>query len=168
MELKQYGLLIMALLLGGGFSFGAMMSYAGMTDSQSSGQQTEFNGTVPSNIYQEQPYPLTAQEQRVVAVRNDIVFVNAFYDNQDQLDSLKSLESLANSFDNRVYVNVVNSSANSDVLYTYGVTEFPKVVVIGGSRGYRVQPFDYSGNEQVAGEICNAFRNLGDQSARCI
>lgn len=163
-ELRQYGVLVVALLIGGGFAFGGIASYAGIVG-DTGGSQGEFDGELPSSNYQEQPYNMSLREQRVLAYRNDVVFVNAFYDNAEQRERLQEFQSLPSVFDDRVYVSVANSSASSEILITYGIVDFPAAVVTGGSGV--MQPENVT-QSSISSSVCEMFRSLGDQSAQCL
>ena len=165
--LKQIGIAIIGLAIGGGFAFGGMASYAGMVNSGDSSQQDEFNASMPSSNYQEAAFSTSSREQRILAYNNDAVFVNAFYDNQSQKEELEQLQDLPSKFDNKVYVSLANSTANSDILYKYGLTDFPSAVVIGGNPDYQGQVLREPGKEEVSTEICNALRNLGSAASQC-
>lgn len=165
---KQLGIAFVALLIGGGFAFGGIASYAGIVDGGSSNQNQDYNTTMPSSNYQEKPFHLDAQEQRILAYQRDVVFVNGFYENQEQKQQLQQLQDLTGEFNGRIYVSLANSTSDSDVLYTYGLTEFPKVVVIGGNQQYQGQPISEVTNSRVSGEVCDAFRQLGNNAAKCL
>jgi len=163
---KQIGIFVVAILIGGGFAFGGIASYAGIVGG---GQQPqgkgEFDATVPEQNYQESPYNMSLREQRVLAYNNDVVFVNTFYENEEQKEQLQQLQSLVQRFDSRVYVSVANSSSNSEILISYGLVEFPSAVVTGGSGVSQPENVTV---ERVSEAVCDGFRNLGDQSAECL
>ncbi|MBC5792794.1 MAG: hypothetical protein H8Z69_02020 [Nanohaloarchaea archaeon] len=168
MDLQQIFILIIGLSIAGGFAFGGIAQFSGITGGGgSNNQQQEFNATLPSQNYMESSYSLSAREQRVLAVQNDIVFVNSFYSNQSQFEDMKQLESVPQDFGNRVYVNLVNSSSTNDVLYNYGITEFPKAVVIGGSR-QGVTTVSNVSTSTISSSACKVFATLGDQAANCL
>lgn len=167
-NLKQYGILVMGLLIGGGFAFGGIASYAGITgggNSNNGGE--EFNTSLPAEQYSDGSYGLSAKEQLYIASQNDIVFVTGFYENSSQKQELTGLSPLPDRFNDRVYVSVVNSSEASDVFYNYGITEFPRVVVIGGNRNYRTSPLEDVSAENVGQEVCSAFSSLGSVAPQC-
>lgn len=165
---QQIGIAFIGLAIGGGFAFGGIASYAGLTNTQSN-QQNEINTTMPSTNYQEEPIHLGSREQRLLAYRNDVVFVNSYYDNQEQKQKMKQeFSNLSDRFNGRVYVGVANSSANSDILYQYGLTEFPSTVIVGGNQQYRGQPIREIDADKVSSEICDAFRRLGSSAGQCL
>lgn len=164
-NLKQYGIVVMGLLLGGGFAFGGIASYSGLVNTGSSGGQQQFNATLPSKNYQETPYDMSLREQRTLAYNDDIVFVNAFYDTEEQRDRMQDLQQLPERFDNRVYVSVANSSSNSDIMIAYGLVDFPGAVVTGGTGS--TQPGNVT-VDSVSEAVCDSFRSLGSQSAQCL
>lgn len=165
--LKQIGIAIIGIAIGGGFAFGGIASYSGMVDSGQNNQQQEFNASMPSDNYQEAAFDLSAQEQKVLAYNNRAVFVNAFYDNQSQKQDMTQLQDISSDFSGRVYVSLANSTSDSDILYSYGLTEFPAVVVIGGQPERQPQILRDSDSQQVSREICNAFRQLGSAASQC-
>lgn len=164
-SLEQYGIVVVAILIGGGFAFGGIASYAGIVGDTGQSNQGEFNAEVPDQNYQETPYNMSLREQQVLAYNEDIVFVNVFYENESQKEQLQQLQNLPDRFDNRVYVSVASSSSNSEILISYGLVEFPSAVVTGGS-GVN-QPEDVT-VQQVSDAVCDGFRSLGDQSAECL
>lgn len=167
-NLQQYGIAIMGLLIGGGFAFGGIASYAGLTNSQSQGQN-EVNTTMPSSNYQEEPLQLGPREQRLLAYNNDVVFVNSYYDTEEQRQQMEDeFSSLPEQFDDRVYVALANSSSNSDILYQYGLTNFPSSVIVGGNQEYSGQPVQEIDADVVSSEICDAFRQLGSSAGQCL
>jgi ABC-type Fe3+-hydroxamate transport system substrate-binding protein len=163
-SLNQYGIVVMALLLGGGFAFGGIASYSGLVNTGSNNQQ-EFNASMPSQNYQETPYDMSLREQRVLAYNRDIVFVNAFYETEDQRSGMQNFQQLAETFDDRVYVSVANSSANSDIMIAYGLVDFPAAVVMGGGGATQTENVTV---ESVSQAVCDSFRSLGKQSAQCL
>jgi len=165
--LKQIGILVVGLLIGGGFAFGGIASYAGLTNADSN-QDNEVNTTMPSSNYQEEPFHLGPREQLSLAYRNDIVFVNSYYDNAEQKQKMKEeLSDLPSKFNNRVYVSLANSTSNSDILYQYGLTQFPSTVIVGGNQQYSGQPIKEVDSKVISSNICDAFRQLGSSAGQC-
>jgi len=164
---QQIGIAVIGIVIGGGFAFGGIASYAGLTNSQAQ-QQNEINTTMPSSNYQERPLQLDSREQRLLAYNNDVVFINAYYDTQDQKQQMiEEFSNLPESFNNRVYVSLANSSSNSDIIYTYGLTNFPTTVIVGGNQQYSGQPVTEIDGDVVSSEICDAFRQLGPSAGQC-
>ena len=164
---KKLGVAAIGLAIGGGFLFGPMFSYMGLVDSGSSNQQQQFNATLPSSKYQEEAFNLNTREQRVLAYNAQTVFINGFYDTPEQKQEMQQLKDLTDEFNGRVYVSLANSTANSDILYRYGLTEFPAVVVIGGNPSHQGGILRTSDSQEVSKEICNAFRKLGSAASQC-
>ena len=50
---EQYGIVLVAVLIGGGFAFGGIASYAGLTGGNSNNNQDQFNASIPSQQYSE-------------------------------------------------------------------------------------------------------------------
>lgn len=166
-KLEQYGVLIVGLLIGGGFAFGGIASYAGMTGGGGSSGETEFDASLPVSNYQESSFNMSKREQLVAAARNDVVFVNAFYSSQQEKEQMRTFESLPGEFNDRVYVQVVDSSEPSSLLSSYGITEFPTVIVVGSSRGSPSVKVDDITTDNVESAVCQVMRNWGSVSAKC-
>lgn len=168
-KLKQYGILIVGLMIGGGFAFGGIASYAGMVGggqpSGDNGQQ--FNASLPDNNFQVESYGLDSREQRILAIQNDVVFVTGLYETEEQLQQIQQLEGVESNFNGRLYVQAVNNSEES-VFAQYGITEFPKAVVVGGAgqRGSISMADDVS-RQSISSRACQSYRNWGDLSAYC-
>lgn len=162
---NQIGIFVVAILIGGGFAFGGIASYAGIVGNTGQSSQGEFDAEMPTQNYQESPYNMSLREQQALAYRNDVVFVNAFYENAEQKEQLQRLQELTQRFDNRVYVSVASSSSSSEILISYGLVEFPSAVVNGGSGVSQPENVTV---DQVSEAICDGFRSLGDQSAQCL
>lgn len=162
---QQIGIFVVAILIGGGFAFGGIASYAGIVGDTGQSSQGEFDGEVPDQNYQETPYNMSLREQQVLAYNDDVVFVNAFYENESQKEQLENLQNLPQRFDNRVYVSVASSSSASEILISYGLVEFPSAVVTGGSGVSQPENVTVS---SISEAVCNGFRSLGDQSAQCL
>ena len=165
---QQIGIGIIALAIGGGFAFGGIASYAGLTNAQAN-QGDQANTTMPSSNYMEEPLHLGPREQRLLAYNNDVVFVNSYYNSEEQKQQMEQeFSGLPEKFGDRVYVSVANSSSNSDILYQYGLTNFPSTVIVGGNQQYSGQPIQEIDAATVSTEICDAFRELGSSAGQCL
>lgn len=164
-NLQQYGIVVVAVLIGGGFAFGGIASYSGLVGDTQSSDQNGFNAEIPSTQYQESPYNMSLREQQTLAYNEDVVFVNAFYENESQREDLQELETVSDRFGDRVYVSVASSDSGSEILIEYGIIEFPSAVVTGGAG---VSQPDNVTVESVSSAVCDGFRSLGDQSAECL
>lgn len=165
-KINQYGILLVGLMIGGGFALGGIVSYSGLVDTNSQ-QSSEFNATLPSENYVEGSFGLDRQEQLVLAAQNDVVFVNAFYENEEQFENMSFLESIPGEFNNRVYVQVQNSSSSSPLLIEFGITEFPEAIVMGSSRNARALTVESVTEEEVEAKVCQVVRDWGDFAAKC-
>ena len=171
-ELKQYGNLIIAVLITIGFGATFMLYGNGGGAQPDTGEQEEMNFTAPSENYRVGSFNRSYTEQVVIAAQNDVVFVNAFYDNESDREQLEQLESITQSFGDRVYIQVADSSQGAEIISRNSVTEFPSVVVQGGlmtQRGPAPQQTTVTNITQVNVEraICNTLTDLGGQAARC-
>ncbi len=166
---EQYGILVFGLLIAGGFAFGGIASYAGLTNTGNQNAQDEFNATVPDENYVEGSFDLTQREQMVLAYRDNFVFVNVFH-NESEENNLSQLKQLPDSFNDRVYVRSSDTSEASTMYYAYNTpqTDLPMAVVVGGNQGYRTQPLEDLSQERLSSEVCDAFRSIDPVSTRCI
>jgi len=169
-KLKQYGTLVVGLLIGGGFAFGGIASYSSMNAQQNTQQndRQEFNATLPESNFQEGSFGLSLQEMKILAVQNDVSFVNLYYENQAQKQQLEQLSSLNGQFGGRTYIAVINSTERDDINSYYSLTQFPRGVVVGGTRGQRGSIVADPSQDKVSRAICNSFDSLGDQAANCL
>lgn len=168
-KIEQYGVLIVGLLIGGGFAFGGIASYAGMTGGQSNSgnSNTGFNASLPGTFYREGSFGMSPREQAYAAAQNQVVFVNAFYDNQTQFQKMQGLKNLTSEFNNRVYVAVVNSSTADPVLNSYGFNTFPRTVIVGDKRSQPVTTLMEISKSRASDGVCQVMRNWGDLAAKC-
>jgi hypothetical protein len=152
-KIKQYGVLVVGLLIGGGFAFGGIASYAGLVDSGNSNRNGEtFDATLPTDNYRESTFGLSLREQQVLAAQNDVVFVNLMYSSENNVD----LSGFPSTMAGRAYVEVANET---EVPYDnqYGVTDFPAAVVVGSRRNARVQLVRNVTQSNIASAACNGF-----------
>ena len=167
-NIQQIGIAVIGILIGGGFAFGGIASYAGLTNSQANQQQQQINTTMPSSNYVEEPLHLGPREQRLLAYNEDVVFINGFYETQEQKQQMENEYSdLPSQFNDRVYVSISNSTSESEVLINYGLTRFPSTVIVGGNQNYQGQPLQEISGETVSSEACDAFRQLGSNAGQC-
>lgn len=154
-SIKKYGVLVIGLLIGGGFAFGGIASYAGLTNTGSSNSNGQsFNATLPQSSYQESSFGLTLREQQVLAARNDVVFVNLVHTDGNYPD----LSGIPGKLSGRAFVEVANAS---EVPYDeqYGITDFPVAVVVGSRRNARVQLVRNVTGANVGSAACNGLRS---------
>ncbi|MFO7793550.1 MAG: hypothetical protein R6V35_01080 [Candidatus Nanohaloarchaea archaeon] len=161
------------LMMGGGlmvaigFMFMGAASLSGLTPdgNTNQGNQQEITAEMPNSTYSTESYGLGVNQQAQLAFENEVVFVNAIYENQTEFEYLEGLDE---EFDGRVYVNYQNSS-ESDFTNAFDITEFPTIVVIGDQQTEQGPYLDRPQNnrESVKQSICNGMRNVGDQAAVC-
>lgn len=169
-KIEQYSVLIVGLMIGGGFAFGGIASYAGMVgggQSQNGDTDTSFNASLPGSFYQESSFDMSPREQAVAASENQVVFVNTFYDNMTQYRSLQGLKDITSEYDNRVYVSVVNSSTPDPVLNQYGFNTFPRAVVVGDKRSQPLTTVMEPSRENIGDSICSVMSSWDGLAAKC-
>ena len=157
------------LMVAIGFMFMSAASLSGLTPSgnPNQGSQQQINAEMPNSTYSTESFGLGVNEQAQLAFENEVVFVNAIYENQSQ-SQFEYLEGLDEEFGGRVYVNYHDSS-ESQFTNAFGITEFPTIIVIGDQQTQQGPYLDRPQNnrESVKQSICNGMRNVGDQAAVC-
>jgi len=169
-DLKQYGVLVVGLLMAGGFAFGGMASYSTMIDTQSS-NDNEIDAELPSDNFREGAYDLSVNERMYLSLQEDVVFVSAIYNTTEQKEQLMDLQGLEENFDGRVYMSVV-SQDESEVSRTYSITEMPSVLLFGYTTSARENPSpgivrgDLT-EENVASTICSSMNEWTGVESYC-
>ncbi|MFB6191135.1 MAG: hypothetical protein ABEJ64_01805 [Candidatus Nanohaloarchaea archaeon] len=165
-KVEQYGVVIFGLLIGGGFAFGGIASYAGITGGGSNPQQQE-RPELPSQNVVDGGFDLSVREQAALAYRNDVVFVTVLEGNRSAgLDR----QQLVSDFSGRVYVTSVDGEA-STLATTQNITEFPRAVAVSAAvqRG-RLVPRMLSVEPKqgdVTRAVCQVLTSWGSASATC-
>lgn len=169
-KISQYLPITVGVMVAIGFSFGILVGLPGFGQiGGGSGPDADFNATMPEQNYQEQQFNLDTREQQTFVLQRDIVFINVFYDTEEQREELSRLQDLADRFDNRVYVSLANSSVDSELIFEHGITDYPSSVIIGANEPYiHGFPEDDLSDETLTGHICDAFNSLGDQAGQCL
>lgn len=170
--MQKYGVLIVGLMIGGGFAFGGIAQYAGLADSGGGGNQEEntFNTSLPAENFAKKPLDRSIREQLGTAVRNGVVIVNAYYRTKSQRKQVLNLSGIPERFNNKVYVRAVNASNGGTVYFNYEqqVESHPFIVVYGASRSYSSQPVETSKPDRVAEEICSAVGSISRYPSECV
>lgn len=169
-QIRRFLPITVGLMVAVGFSFGILVSLPGFGGgSGPAGADQEFNATMPSQNYQEQPFDINTEEQQFFVLQEDIVFINSFYETDEQKEQLSEFQGLTERFDNRVYVSVANESTGPDLIFEHGLTDYPNSVVIGANEPYiHGFPTDSTDSEEMVENICDAFNSLGDQASECV
>lgn len=167
-DLKQYGVLVVGLLMAGGFAFGGMASYSSMvnTNTQSDNQ---INAELPSQTFKEGPYNLSVRERMYLSLKKDVVIVSAVYNSTEGKKALMNLKPVSKNFNGRAYISVVSAS-ESEVARQYSITEYPKVLMFGFKTSRRQVPAVVQGeiNEKnVVSTICSSMNKWGDAATYC-
>ncbi len=172
MDMQKYGVLIVGLMIGGGFAFGGIAQYAGLTDTGGGGNQGEdaFNASLPAKNFAEEPLERGIREQLGIAARNGVVIVNAYYETESQREQVLDLSEIPGRFNDKVYVRAVNASNGGTVYFNYEqqVDSHPFVVVYGASRSYRSQPIETSDPDRIANEVCSAVGSISRFPSECV
>lgn len=173
-KISQYGNLFVAVLITVGFGATFMVYGGGGQSGPSAANQDneQRNFTAPSQNYVEGTFNRSYTEQVVIGARDDVVFVNAFYDNETQIEELRNLQQIQERFGDRVYLQIASSTQGADIVSRNGLNEFPAVVVQGGVLTQRgpgpqqevVENVTVRGVEEA---VCKTLTDLGDVAARC-
>ena len=135
-RLVKYGVVLMGLLLGLGFSAGPIFSYMGITGSGQTNNDNQQNQkvTLPENSFSDGSFELSIRQQRVLAANTNSVFVTLLYENSEERQRFLSYDGVQNDFRGRMFIQVVNRSENPQY-EGLGRDVEPKAVFIGGARG---------------------------------
>lgn len=171
---KQYGNLIIALMMTIGFGATFMIYAAGAPSSNPGNDDTqELNYELPQTTYTEEGFGKNYQEQVVAAAQNDIAFVNVIYDNESQLENIEDMQPVASNFQDRAYVQLISLDNAENLPSQTQIEGYPSAVVIGGSgssQGVVPRQEIVSGNitqNEVEKGVCNVLSNLQGIAARC-
>jgi len=165
---QQYVVLGFGLFVAAGFAVQGIVSYSSVVDQGPSqgGETGEMNLELPAQHYSEDGFDRSPRELVGIATSEDVVFVNGFYQTQEDKENLRTeLEELPEEFDNRVYVGLENST-ESDIARQSGFNEFPTVYVLGSSQ--LSTPTQDITNENIRDQVCDEFNSLGDQASNCV
>ncbi|WP_414837656.1 hypothetical protein ACK3SF_05295 [Candidatus Nanosalina sp. VS9-1] len=173
-KVKQYGNLLIALMMAVGFG-ATFMIYAGGAPGGSTGNDDtqQLNYELPNSTYSETGFQKNYREQVVSAAQNDIAYVNVIYDNESQLENIEDMRPVASNFNNRAYVQVIPLSESEDLPSQTRIEDYPSAVVVGGSasqRGVIPRQEIISGDitqTEVETAVCNALSQLQGVAARC-
>lgn len=167
------GVLGVTLMTAIGFLIGPISDYSASVDAPN--QQEQIETDLPESYYQETPYQLGPQQQLQLTFQNDVVFVNAFYSNEEQREQMSFLEEFSSDYNERVYTSLANETSTAPMVSQYGLTEddLPMVVVV-GSAGESAQDAirqiqgDQITEENVNTAVCDVFRNWNDLASKCV
>jgi len=165
--LKQWAVLGIGLFTSAGFFLGGIASFSGMVDTQpAQPDNPEQEVEIPEENFEPDGYGLTAEQMFMIGFEEDVAFVNGFYQDEEQKETLEQrFEDLPETYDNRVYVGL--ESNESQLATTYGVQEYPSALVVGGNQDNLPQPISAE-LEQVEQQICDSITELGPElAARC-
>lgn len=171
---KQYGNLLIALMMTIGFGATFMIYAAGAPGSQDTNDDTEeLNYELPDSTYTEEGFNRNFQEQVVIAAQNDVAMVNIIYENESQLQNIEDMRPVNDVFGDKAYIQVIDSGDASDIPTQAEISEYPAAVVLGGSISQRgVTPTIQSFEEEftrteIEREVCRAISDLQGVAAHC-
>lgn len=167
-DLRQYGVLVVGLLMAGGFAFGGMASYSSMINTQNT-DNNEIEAELPSQTFQEGAYDLSVRERMYLSLREDVVIVSAIYNSTEEKQALMNLQPVAENFNGRAYISVV-SAQESEVASQFSITESPRVLMFGYKTSQRQVPAVVEGEiteRNVASTICSSMNQWGDAATYC-
>jgi len=157
------------LMVAIGFMFMGAVNLAGMAPSAPDQGDGEIDAELPESTYQESGFGLGPIEQAYLSTVNQVVFVNAIYEGNES-EEFDDFEEIAERFDGRVYVNVVESGEATQITSEYQVSEFPEVIVI-GDQPTEQQPYTVTDaqpeQDAVIEAVCSSMADVGDAAAVC-
>lgn len=167
---KQYGVLVVGLLMAGGFAFGGMASYSQMINSSPQGEGEEIDAELPDQNFREGGFNLSAREMMYLAAQNDAVFVSAVYNSTEGREQLMGLSNITENFNGRAYLTVVEAS-KSESVSSYAITNFPTVLVYGRKAlSQSPAPVPVRGeltSDNVETTMCSTMQNWNNVRAFC-
>jgi hypothetical protein len=169
--LKQYGVLVVGLLMAGGFAFGGMASYSQMINTGSPSDDS-VEASLPSQNFKDGSYNLSVRERMFLTLQEDAVFVSAIYNTTEQKQQLMKLQNLTESFRGRAYISVV-SADESQTVNSLSITQYPAVWVYGykfSAREGRPSPLPVQGeltDQNIGSRMCSSMNNWNDVRAYC-
>lgn len=154
--------IMVAIGFSGVFTYGSMVN---SPDSSNQGQQ-EIEAKLPEQNFSNQSFELSIRQQAYLSVTEEVVFVNAFYNNGSSV--YKDIQDLLSTFENRVYVNMINRS-DSTIGANYEI-DVPSALIVGDQpsqrRPYTMQTADPN-RESIQQGVCSAMRNVTQFGATC-
>lgn len=162
-DLKRYGIFVAGLMLSLGFAFGAVVTFAGIVDTQPSGERGE-QVELPAENYQESSFDLGQEAQFRLAFQFDVAFVNAYYTDQEEKESMRDdLQDLPDEFNDRVFVQLVNESDRDSIAFSFAeeIEDYPAYIIIGGNEqeANRISDQGLKQREEVVQDICTVMRD---------
>lgn len=164
-KFQQYMLIGVGIMVAIGFS--GVFTYGNMVNTSSPNQdQQEIEAELPEQNFSNQSYELSIRQQAYLSVTEEVVFVNAFYENDSSV--YNDIQDLPSTFDNRVYVNMINRS-DSTIGTNYQL-DIPSALIIGDQpsqrRPYTIQTAEPD-RESIQQGVCAAMRNVTQFGATC-
>ena len=155
------------LMVAFGFMFMGAASLSGLTPSgnPNQGSQQQITAEMPNSTFSTESFGLGVNQQAQLAFENDVVFVNAIYENETEFEYLQGLDE---DFNGRVYINHQNAS-ESQFTNAFQIDDFPTIIVIGGQQTQQGPYLDRPQNDRasVTESICSGMRDVGSLAATC-
>lgn len=162
-----------AMLIGIGImvaiGFSGVFTYGGLVNtnnSPSNDREEQSIPDMPSQNFIDDKFDLSVENQVRLSVSNDVVFANVMYEERNV--NYSQLSSIPNTFDNKVYINSVNTTKSTFATRTNA--EPPIVLIIGGQGGqrtpYTILTSEIS-EESIISGICQAMSNVSKFGATC-
>ena len=132
-DMKRYAVLIVGLVMAGGFTFGGMLSMASLVQSPAgSGEDSNVqDAELPSSQYSADGFNLTDNQKLYLASTENKVFVTGYYSNSSQKEMLTGLNQLTESFGDLVYVELSDESSGR-LLDQAGISNYPAIIINAG------------------------------------
>jgi hypothetical protein len=154
--------IMVAIGFSGIFSYGSLVQTPDTPDRE----ETEIKAELPSQNFQQGSYNLSIQQQAYLAVNEQVVFVNAFYENDSTV--FNNIESLTSEFNNKVYINTLNQSETT-IGANYQV-QTPGTLIVGDQPSRR-RPYTLrtssADKQSIKQEICGSIRDVTPFGATC-
>lgn len=163
-DLKRYGIVTVGLLMSIGFAFGAIASFSSIIETPEPGQQQGEQVMPPEQNFKEGSFELGQRAQFQLSYINDIAFVNAYYTNQEEKQSMKNdLETIPSEFNERVFVQLVNESNKDNIAFSFAnrIDEYPAYIVVGGNQdeSNKISSGGLKDRQEVIRDVCTVMRD---------
>jgi len=167
-DIKRYGVLVVGITLSLGFAFGAVQSFSSMVDAPEAQQGGQEEVQLPDERLTNGSFDLGPQEQQYLAATQNAVFVNLYYETDEQKQDLETIqEDLDSNFGETVYVAVVDEEENDVLMVNFGVDEMPGYVVIGSSQEPQRDGEGDINYQQVATDVCDVMASWDEHAGYC-
>ncbi len=168
-DIKRYGVLVIGISLSLGFAFGAVNSFSSMVDAPAAQQPGQQDIEMPEERLADNSFGLGPEEQHYLAFSEEVVFVNLYYENEEQREQLESIrQELDENFQETVYVAIVSEEENDMLVINFGLDEMPSYAVVGSNQQDPLRSGEGGVTyEETASAVCDVMESWDDHAGYC-